>query len=182
MAGLIGVLGGCSTEDGSAPSGGVAVVESPAPVTPSQARPTARTTQKKVVVETKAVPFRRVTVEDASLEEGRRVVTKQGKLGIKRLTYEVTITNGVQTGKRLLRQVVVRQPVTQVTAVGTKVVEEPAGNCDPNYSGGCVPVASDVDCAGGSGNGPAYVEGPVDVVGTDVYDLDRDNDGIGCED
>jgi hypothetical protein len=56
----------------------------------------------------------------------------------------------------------------------------PKPNCDPNYAGACVPVASDVDCAGGSGNGPAYVQGPVRVVGTDVYDLDRDGDGIGC--
>jgi hypothetical protein len=44
-----------------------------------------------------------------------------------------------------------------------------------------VPIASDVDCAGGSGNGPAYVQGPVRVVGTDVYKLDADGDGIGCE-
>lgn len=54
-------------------------------------------------------------------------------------------------------------------------------NCDPNYSG-CVPIATDVDCAGGSGNGPAYVQGPVYVVGEDIYGLDgNDNDGIGCE-
>lgn len=56
-----------------------------------------------------------------------------------------------------------------------------AQSCDPNYAGACVPIASDVDCQGGSGNGPAYVQGPVQVVGTDIYDLDRDNDGIGCE-
>ncbi|MBJ2151168.1 hypothetical protein JC607_09860 [Paracoccus sp. IB05] len=56
-----------------------------------------------------------------------------------------------------------------------------AQDCDPNYSGACVPVASDVDCAGGSGNGPAYVEGPVRVIGQDVYDLDRDGDGVGCD-
>lgn len=56
----------------------------------------------------------------------------------------------------------------------------PSG-CDRNYSGACVPVASDVDCAGGSGNGPAYVRGPVTVVGTDIYGLDRDGDGMGCE-
>lgn len=55
----------------------------------------------------------------------------------------------------------------------------PSG-CDPNYSG-CVPIASDVDCAGGSGNGPAYVQGPVRVLGSDIYGLDRDSDGIGCE-
>lgn len=56
-----------------------------------------------------------------------------------------------------------------------------ASGCDPNYAGACVPIASDVDCAGGSGNGPAYVRGPVTVVGSDVYGLDRDGDGVGCE-
>jgi hypothetical protein len=44
-----------------------------------------------------------------------------------------------------------------------------------------VPITSDVDCAGGSGNGPAYT-GRVTVIGPDEYDLDRDGDGIGCED
>jgi len=56
----------------------------------------------------------------------------------------------------------------------------PAPSCDPNYSG-CVPIASDVDCAGGSGNGPAYVRGPIRVIGTDIYGLDRDGDGTACE-
>ncbi len=56
-----------------------------------------------------------------------------------------------------------------------------AQGCDPNYAGACVPIASDVDCAGGSGNGPAYVRGPVRVVGQDIYGLDRDGNGIGCE-
>jgi resuscitation-promoting factor RpfB len=56
-----------------------------------------------------------------------------------------------------------------------------AEQCDPNYFGACVPTASDVDCTGGSGNGPAYVREPVYVVGTDIYGLDRDKDGIGCE-
>ena len=53
--------------------------------------------------------------------------------------------------------------------------------CDPNYTGACVPIASDVDCAGGSGDGPAYVVGPVYIVGVDKYRLDRDGDGVACE-
>ncbi len=57
---------------------------------------------------------------------------------------------------------------------------KPEPQCDPNYSG-CVPVASDVDCKGGSGNGPAYVAGPIRVTGTDIYGLDNDKDGIACE-
>ena len=56
-----------------------------------------------------------------------------------------------------------------------------SGKCDPNYAGACVPIASDVDCAGGTGNGPAYVRGPVQVIGQDIYRLDADHDGIGCE-
>jgi hypothetical protein len=60
-------------------------------------------------------------------------------------------------------------------------VAEQGSACDPNYSGACVPVASDVDCAGGSGNGPAYVSGPVSVTGDDIYGLDRDGDGVGCQ-
>jgi hypothetical protein len=56
----------------------------------------------------------------------------------------------------------------------------PTGGCDGNYTG-CVPIASDVDCQGGTGNGPAYVAGPVQVVGSDVYGLDSDGDGVGCE-
>jgi hypothetical protein len=56
-----------------------------------------------------------------------------------------------------------------------------SGQSNPNYDP-CVPVASDVDYAGGSRNGPAYVRGPGTVVGTDVYGLDgNDNDGTGCE-
>ena len=56
-----------------------------------------------------------------------------------------------------------------------------ADGCDPNYANQCVPIASDVDCAGGSGNGPAYVAGPVLVVGSDIYGLDRDGDGVACD-
>lgn len=65
-------------------------------------------------------------------------------------------------------------------AAAAKAAPPAQSGCDPNYSG-CVPVASDVDCAGGKGNGPAYVRGPVTVVGSDIYDLDSDNDGIACE-
>jgi hypothetical protein len=54
-------------------------------------------------------------------------------------------------------------------------------NCDPNYAGACVPIASDVDCEGGGGNGPAYLSGTAEVVGSDIYDLDRDGDGVACD-
>jgi hypothetical protein len=58
----------------------------------------------------------------------------------------------------------------------------PARDCHPSYEGDCLKVGiGDYDCAGGSGNGPNYVQGTVRVVGPDEFDLDRDGDGLGCE-
>jgi len=73
----------------------------------------------------------------------------------------------------------VPRPVPAAPKPAAEPAPEPS-DCDSNYSG-CVPIASDVDCEGGSGNGPAYVSGPVRVTGSDIYDLDRDKDGIACE-
>jgi len=62
-----------------------------------------------------------------------------------------------------------------------RVTISKAPRCHPSYRGACLkPFAGDYDCVGGSGNGPNYT-GPVQVVGPDVFDLDRDGDGIGCE-
>lgn len=51
--------------------------------------------------------------------------------------------------------------------------------CHPSYDP-CVPSAADADCLGSTGDGPAYAD-QVTVVGPDVYGLDIDGDGIGCE-
>ena len=49
-------------------------------------------------------------------------------------------------------------------------------------TGGCVRSGlGDYDCEGGGGTGSNYVRGPVQVVGPDEFDLDRNSDGIGCE-
>jgi hypothetical protein len=56
----------------------------------------------------------------------------------------------------------------------------PLSGCTPGYDP-CIPPGSDVDCAGGSGNGPRYVTGPISVTGSDQYGLDTNHNGIGCE-
>lgn len=71
---------------------------------------------------------------------------------------------------------------TTTTSAPPATTAPPVSNCHPSYEGACLQMGiGDYDCAGGSGNGPNYVQGPVDVVGYDEFDLDRDNDGIGCE-
>jgi hypothetical protein len=68
----------------------------------------------------------------------------------------------------------------------------PPTNSEPPDGGGsggndcqgydpCITPGADVDCAGGSGNGPRYVDGPVYVNGSDPYGLDSNYDGVGCE-
>ena len=53
--------------------------------------------------------------------------------------------------------------------------------CHPSYKLKCLkPNAYDYDCIGGGGNGPLYT-GLVKVVGRDVFRLDADHDGWGCE-
>ncbi len=159
----------------SAPAAPVISSAPPAPTVPPASTAPAPTVETRTETKTQPIRHAERTVKDPSLAKGKRVVRTRGVDGVRTLTYQVTLTDGVSTGRKLVRSVVTRQPVTQVVAVGTKQQRE----CDPNY-GGCVPIASDVDCAGGNGNGPAYVTGPLRVIGTDIYDLDRDHDGYAC--
>jgi hypothetical protein len=138
--------------------------------------------EKRSVVETERIAYSTRRVRDSSLATGATRIRTKGIAGVKTLTYEVTIVDGAETGRKLLTSVITRKSVTKVVVVGTRPKpQKPQRECDSNY-GGCVPVASDVDCAGGSGNGPAYVSGPVRVIGSDIYRLDNDHDGYGCDD
>jgi hypothetical protein len=79
------------------------------------------------------------------------------------------------------------KPATTTTtrrATTTTAAAAPAtSKCHSSYEGTCIPPdVSDADCAGGTGNGPWYVqEKDVRVVGPDVFGLDADHDGYGCE-
>ncbi len=72
-------------------------------------------------------------------------------------------------------------PSTAPSATRTNPAPQPSKqSCHPSYSGCLRADASDYDCAGGSGNGPYYTS-RVQVVGPDVFGLDRDGDGWGCD-
>ena len=73
-----------------------------------------------------------------------------------------------------------RRPATTHRAAPTTA--PPARNCDPAYPDKCLHDGiGDYDCAGGSGNGPNYVSGPIRVRPPDPFGLDADGDGVGCE-
>jgi hypothetical protein len=111
-----------------------------------------------------------------SLAAGQQVdvvkLSKAGKTKLRGLsTAKVSVTADIPVGS----------PSAKRKLKGAKEQGGGAGgNCTPGYSP-CIPPGSDVDCAGGSGNGPRYVQGPIRVTGSDPYGLDSDGDGIGCE-
>ena len=148
---------------------------------PAQEAQQAPKIETKQTTETEDLSFKTVTQDDGSLPVGQTTVAQEGKNGSRTTTYELTYTDGVQTEKKPVGDPVVVNAVDKIVKNGTYTKPVVKSNCDPNYSGACVPIASDVDCGGGSGNGPAYVYGVVTVVGTDIYGLDRDGDGLGCE-
>ncbi|MDY0910895.1 G5 domain-containing protein [Microbacterium sp. CFBP9034] len=152
----------------------------------------AKATAREEVV-TEPVVFGKTSVDDPTLLAGQTRVTTPGQDGERTLTYRVKVVDGKETGRELISDEVTTPPVAEVTAVGTAAAAappapapapapaEPGSGCDPNYAEACVPASSDVDCAGGSGNGPAYFDGVARVVGSDIYGLDRDGDGYACE-
>lgn len=80
-----------------------------------------------------------------------------------------------------------RATTPPTTAAPTTTVTSAPPPCNPNYSG-CLNKPGDYDCIGQTGDpdwqpgdGPNFVSGPVTVTGSDVFDLDLDGNGIGCE-
>ena len=138
----------------------------------------------KTISETKEIPFETSTIEDNTLAYGTTSTRTEGVNGVRTIEYDIEYTDGVETERKEKSNTITTQPITKVVAQGIYVApKKPATslNCDSNYSGACVPVASDVDCGGGSGNGPEYLYETATVVGSDIYDLDRDGDGLACE-
>lgn len=125
---------------------------------------------KKTEVKTVAIPFEKKTVQTSTLAKGQTKIQTEGVNGSKRVTYTISLKDGVEIG-RTSKSEVTKKPVTQVTLVGT--YEAPKSNCDPNYSG-CVPnVSYDLDCPD--------IGFTVQVLGYDKHGFDRDGDGYGCE-
>lgn len=74
----------------------------------------------RMVTEEVEIPFAEETVEDAGLELGKTEVRQLGEVGTKRITYNVYYVNNEEAARELVSEEVVREPVTRVTAVGTK--------------------------------------------------------------
>ena len=71
---------------------------------------------------TKSIPFSTKTSDDPAATLGTTIVISLGHKGLRKISYQLVYVDGKLAGKRLIRTVVVHQPVAQVQKVGTKKV------------------------------------------------------------
>ena len=81
-----------------------------------------QTIQEESLVE---IPFETITSPDANLAEGQTRIVTAGVKGQRRLVTKVSMVNG-QEVREVIQDQVVQNPASQVIAVGTKKVEQPA--------------------------------------------------------
>lgn len=78
-------------------------------------------TGTKTETVTEDIPTPVQAINDPTLAYGTNAVRQQGSPGQQIVTYEVAITNNVETGRKIIQKVVTRAPVTQITVVGTSL-------------------------------------------------------------
>lgn len=91
------------------------------------------TVETSTTTEQEPVPFETEFVRDRSMPRRTYETRTAGQEGVKTLTYEVTTTNGQQTGKRLISETITEAPVTRVIAIGTG--RRPGSECDDDDPG-----------------------------------------------
>jgi hypothetical protein len=188
------VLGAVALGDDAEPGSRAPSPSTPAstaPSVPASVESTRSTTSTTPPTTTPAVRIPRLV--GMSLARAKAALADRGLRGT--IRYRSTtgypagtvISQSRRTGAGVLPRtritlVVAKAPPPPPPTTAPPPPTAPARDCDPSYPGVCLdPNAVDYDCAGGSGDGPRYVDGPLEVRPPDPFDLDREGDGIGCE-
>ncbi len=78
------------------------------------------------VTESVSIPFTKREIKDSSLYVGKKSIRTNGVAGTKQVVSSVTYVDGKETGRTVLSETVMKQPVMQVVMVGTKPVPKKA--------------------------------------------------------
>lgn len=126
------------------------------------------------------VPFDTTTTYDGTLPKDTIVVRVDGADGKKLVKTQVKSKDGVVISRELISEEITVPPVTKIVAIGTKFVPvkpQPQGNnCSPDYTPCIKNNGGDLGCK------DIGTQVHVLTIGQDPYGLDRDDDGIGCDD
>ena len=73
------------------------------------------------------IDFKTITKKDPTLERGVTKVSQAGRVGKKKLIYNVVEENGVEISRKLVDSEVVREPQDKIVLEGTKVISYGSG-------------------------------------------------------
>lgn len=79
----------------------------------------------QIITVEEVIPMEIQTVEDLSLSFGSTAIRQKGSPGKKLVTYQIEIQNGAETGRKVIQEVRIVEPVKQITARG-KAISIPA--------------------------------------------------------
>ena len=72
------------------------------------------------LTKTETIKFETIKKETDKLYKGETEVETKGENGKKEYVYQITLTDGVETDRKLISETVVKEPVDKVVLVGTK--------------------------------------------------------------
>ncbi len=133
-------------------------------------------TESKDVEEKQVVAFSEQRIETDNLAQGEEQVIQEGRDGEKTLIYSVTYASGQEISRTLKSEMVTVQPVDKIISVGTYIASN-SNTSSSNSSNSSNVYYKNCTAARAAGVTPIYAGQP-----GYASHLDRDNDGIACED
>lgn len=80
---------------------------------------------KEKKVKKEEIPFKTIEAKDPELFKGESIVEREGVVGLRNVTYQITFRNGVLKERAVVKAKIKRKPVAKRVRVGTK---EPVAN------------------------------------------------------
>ena len=71
---------------------------------------------------TESIPYETEVIKNDELDYGIENVKQEGSEGTREITYEVTKVNGVETDRKVISDIVTKEPINKIIEVGTKPV------------------------------------------------------------
>ncbi len=75
---------------------------------------------QRTVTSEESVAFPVETIRDKSRFIGDKQIKQAGQIGVRTITYTVSVENGVEVSRKILSSIVIKQPVKQIEVVGAK--------------------------------------------------------------
>lgn len=138
---------------------------------------TAVAAETKDIEEKQVIAFSEQRIETSSLVQGQEQIVQEGQNGEKILMYSVTYVNGEETGRTLKSETVATQPINKIISVGTYISASSKSSPSSSSSSSSSVYYKNCTAARAAGVTPIYAGQP-----GYASHLDRDNDGIACED